>query len=119
MSVLDEIRKLDEQKAKLLSQAKKEALAKAEAAVKELNELGYQYEIVERGKSSSTRRTGIRQSILEEIQKHPNGIDRQALMDALDMTDSKGRQALSNAVAALKKSGKITGDDGHYTAKTP
>lgn len=117
MSVLDEIKKLDEQKAKLLAQAKREALAKAEAAVKELNELGFDYQLVERGKPTTTRRTGIRQTILDEIAKHPNGIGRQQLMDTLDMSDSKGRQALSNAIAALKKQGKIVGDDGHYTAK--
>lgn len=112
MSVLEEIRKLDEQKQKLLAQAKKEALQKAESAVKELNELGFNYRLV--SDEPRSRRSGVRETILSAIAKNPNGISRQDLMDAVGMTDAKGKQAVSNAIAALKRTGKITGDSGHY-----
>lgn len=116
MTALEQIKKLEEQKQKLLVEAKKEALEKAEAAVKELNELGFHYKLVSSDRTTTVRRSGVRADILAEIQKHPNGIDRQALMEAVGITDEKGRQSLSNAVAALKKAGKITGEGGHYTA---
>lgn len=48
-SVLAQLAHLDEQRTALLEGAKKEALAKAQAAISELNALGYDYEIRERG----------------------------------------------------------------------
>ena len=47
MSVLDQLKKLDEQRAKLLDGAKEEALGKAKAAIAELNELGFSYKLVQ------------------------------------------------------------------------
>lgn len=47
MSVLEKLQALDAQRAKLLEDAKKEALDKAEKAVAELNELGFSYRLVE------------------------------------------------------------------------
>jgi hypothetical protein len=47
MSVLEELKALDEQRAQLLEGAKKEALDKAQKAVAELNELGFDYSLVE------------------------------------------------------------------------
>jgi hypothetical protein len=47
MSVLDELKALDAQRAALLEGAKKEALDKAEKAIAELNELGFNYRLVE------------------------------------------------------------------------
>ena len=47
MSVLDELKALNEQRDKLLEAAKREALEKAEKAVAELNELGFHYSLVE------------------------------------------------------------------------
>jgi hypothetical protein len=47
MTVLEQLKKLDEQRAALLDNAKKEALAKAEAAVADLNSLGFAYRLVE------------------------------------------------------------------------
>lgn len=46
-SVLEQLKKLDEQRAKLLEGAKAEAIKKAEEAVAELNELGFAYRLVE------------------------------------------------------------------------
>ena len=47
MSVLDKLKALDEERAKLLEGAKKEALEAAHKAVATLNELGFQYRLVE------------------------------------------------------------------------
>jgi hypothetical protein len=47
VSVLEQLKKLDEQRAKLLEGAKTEAVKKAEEAVAELNELGFSYRLVE------------------------------------------------------------------------
>ena len=118
MSVLDEIKKLDEQRAKLLSDAKAEALKKAQTAIDTLNSLGFNYQLVsgDAPKAIRQRRSGVRDSVLAEIKKHPQGISRQALLDAMGATDTKAQQSVSNAVSALKKSGTITGEDGHYTA---
>ena len=51
MSVLEKLKDLDAQRAQLLEGAKKEALFKAEKAVVELNELGFDYRLVEGGAS--------------------------------------------------------------------
>jgi hypothetical protein len=47
MSVLEKLKDLDAQRTQLLEDAKKEALDKAEKAVAELNELGFNYRLVE------------------------------------------------------------------------
>jgi hypothetical protein len=46
-SVLEKLKALDAQRAQLLDDAKKEALDNAEKAVAELNELGFNYGLVE------------------------------------------------------------------------
>jgi hypothetical protein len=53
MSVLEKLKALDAQRAQLLEGAKKEALDKAKKAVAELNELGFDYSLVE-GASTAT-----------------------------------------------------------------
>ena len=119
MSVLDEIRKLDEQKAKLLNQAKKEALQKAEAAIRELNELGFDYRLVEGGGKATTgaRRTGIRNEVLSAVKAAPHGVKRADILAALDANDKSSQQSVSNALSALKKAGSVTQDNaGNYKA---
>jgi hypothetical protein len=60
-SILERIQDLERQKQALLSDAKKEALAKVEAAVAELNALGFNYVLSEApGTSSSGNRVGTR-----------------------------------------------------------
>ena len=54
-SVLDQLKALDEQRAKLLDGAKGEALEQAEKAVVELNELGFDYRLVEGPQTRSRR----------------------------------------------------------------
>jgi hypothetical protein len=53
-SVLEKLKALDAQRAQLLEDAKKEALDKAEKAVAELNELGFNYSLVERASPASS-----------------------------------------------------------------
>jgi hypothetical protein len=53
-SVLEKLKALDAQRAQLLEGAKKEALDNAERAVAELNELGFNYRLVE-GATSTAR----------------------------------------------------------------
>ncbi|WP_421993975.1 hypothetical protein [Roseococcus sp.] len=65
---------------------------------------------------TGTRRTGVRDDVLAAIKKRPDGISRQDLLKAMDATEKSHEQSISNAVAALKKEGKITTDQGHYKA---
>jgi hypothetical protein len=53
-SVLEKLKALDAQRSQLLEGAKKEALDNAEKAVAELNELGFNYRLVE-GATSTAR----------------------------------------------------------------
>ena len=55
-TVLEELKALDAQRAQLLEGAKKEALDNAERAVAELNELGFDYRLVEGASTTSTAR---------------------------------------------------------------
>lgn len=57
-SVLEQIKELEEQKTALADEAKKEAVAQAQAAVDVLGALGYQYTLVreDKQKKTSTRR---------------------------------------------------------------
>ncbi len=47
MGVLEELKALDEQRAKILTKAKLAALEKAEDAIAELNRLGFHYSLIE------------------------------------------------------------------------
>lgn len=63
-TALQRIKRLDEQRAALLEEARNEALAKAEAAVAELNALGFSYGLVERrgaARQTPPGRKGTRQ----------------------------------------------------------
>ncbi len=55
-SVLEKLKALDAQRAQLLDDAKKEALANAEKALAELNELGFHYSLTEGATSTSAAR---------------------------------------------------------------
>jgi len=118
MSVLDELKKLDKQRAELLANAKQEAVKKAEAAVAELNALGFNFSLKEAGvKGTGSRRSGIRQEVLATVKAQPNGISRADLLDTLNAKgDTSAEQSVSNALSALKKNGSISGEDGIYKA---
>lgn len=83
------------------------------------------YENVKKGKapvtrtrtSTGTRRTGIRQDVLAEVKKHPDGIAPADIREALGMHEKSDAQAVSNALAALKKQNAIAQkDDGLYVS---
>ncbi|MFG6605255.1 hypothetical protein ACGYLM_01405 [Sulfitobacter sp. 1A10445] len=115
-----QIAELQAQKQKLIDDEKKNALKKVEDAIKELNALGFNYQLVDgtkKTKTTRTRRSGVRDSVLAEIKKHPGGISRADLMAAMNATDDKAQTSVSNAVAALKKNDEITAEQGHYTAQ--
>lgn len=119
MSLIEQIKELDEQRAKLVCDAKADALSRIESAITDLKELGFDYQLVEGGRSasSSPRRPGVRQDVYDTIES--NGpISRQDLMEAMGAKGNKsGEQSISNAIAALKRAGRITADDGIYQAK--
>jgi len=117
MSILDQIRELEEQKNKLLEQARKEAVTKAEVAIAELNALGFNYRLTG-GPSAAgfgKRRTGVRQEVLNTIKGAPEGLSRADLLEKMSAKgDKSAEQSISNALAALKKNHTISADDGIY-----
>lgn len=131
-NVKDELRKLDEEEArikaqrdKLREQAKEEALAAINAAIEELNALGYNYRLTEaQGATRSAsrastigRRSGVREQVLQTVSAAgPDGIDSAAVREQLGMTDKADSQAVSNALSALKRQSKISLNGGVYTA---
>jgi hypothetical protein len=133
MSVLDDIRKLDEQKAALIESAKKEALDQANTAIATLNELGFSYHLTQgqntprqtidprigaslRSAATGTRRTGIREQVLQAVTES-DGISRSKLLEQMGAKGEKSaEQSISNALAALKKGGQIGLVDGNYRA---
>jgi len=48
VNILDAIKKLEEERERLIEGAKSEALAKAQEAISDLGRLGFEYELVER-----------------------------------------------------------------------
>lgn len=112
MSVLDQIRELEAKKQKLLATAKVEALQKANAAINELSELGFHYELVER--DAPQRRTGVRETVLKAVSSAADGITPAQIAVALNMDNKAGKQSVSNALAALKKAGTVSSQNGVY-----
>jgi hypothetical protein len=55
MSVLAKLKALDEERAKLLDGAKRETLEKIHKAIVDLNELGFQFSLIEKASSSPSR----------------------------------------------------------------
>ncbi len=52
-SAIDRIKKLDEQRSKILGEAKEEAIGQARTAIIELNSLGFNYELKEGSRKAS------------------------------------------------------------------
>ena len=81
------------------------------------------YDEAKRGKPTRAQRQATtaraprgskRDGLLAAIKAHP-GITRGAIIDQLGVKGDKGQeQSISNALAALKKAGTITADDGKY-----
>jgi NADPH-dependent glutamate synthase beta subunit-like oxidoreductase len=62
------------------------------------------------------RKAGVRDEVLAKIAASADGISRKDLLTAMNATDKAAEQSISNAVSALKKDGKISGEQGHYKA---
>ena len=55
MSLIDQLKALDEQRAKLIDDAKRAALDKAHNAVADLNDLGFRYHLTEGARSAAPK----------------------------------------------------------------
>ena len=73
-SYLEQIRNLDEQRAQLRQEAKAEALAKAQEGVRELEELGFIYDMIEREPDGNQASVGRRQGIKRPMRDKPCAI---------------------------------------------
>lgn len=72
---------------------------------------------VSRRRKSGTRRTGRRAEVLAAVRQHPEGISRGDLLAAMGASGNTAEeQAISNALAALKKASKLEIKDGKYQA---
>ncbi|WP_299961498.1 hypothetical protein [uncultured Roseobacter sp.] len=127
MSVIDEIKQLEAQKQKLLGQAKSEAMKAANKAIADLKALGFEYHLSEgpkpkakrattAKKSTRTRRSSVRDDVLKVISNSEAGLVRKEIFTVLNATDKSTKQAVANALAALKKSGELTTEGRIYKA---
>ena len=123
-SILEKLKKLDEERVNLVAAAKSQALATANMAIADLDALGFTYRLVEGGtstpriSSTGTRRAGIRDEVLAAVKAAgADGISRADLLQALGVKGNKsGEQSVSNALSALKKAGATSTKDGRHIA---
>jgi hypothetical protein len=73
LTILQQIKKLDEERAKLLESAKNEALAKATEAVEELKALGFSYELAEPAPGKTRAPRAARGTTRKVIDHTPQG----------------------------------------------
>jgi hypothetical protein len=71
-TALQQIKKLDEERGKILEGAKKEALARAEEAINELTALGFDYELVEPARAIARKTRTARKAWGPD--HHPKGM---------------------------------------------
>ena len=121
MSAVEKYRALLSEAEALKESAKKEALDIISAGINALNELGFTYHLTEAStkavpRSSGTRRTGIREEVLAVVKKAPSGIASASIQSAMGASDKQAKQAVANALSALKREGKITQDGKLYKA---
>lgn len=121
--VLKQIEELEAQKQKLLADAKAEAVTKAEEAVAMLNELGFNYRLVEGGtvasapRSPSGRRMGVKDDVLATLKAHPEGMKRGQILEAMGAKgDTSFEGSITNALGGLKRDGSVILTDGIYKA---
>jgi hypothetical protein len=122
-SIIDQIMELEAQKQALMSKAKSEALNAAEKAIADLNNLGFNYRIIE-GSSTTpaqftttrTRKAGVADEVLAVIKAAPTGLPRAGVLEQLHAHDTKAQQSISNALSNLKKKGQVTAENGVYKA---
>jgi hypothetical protein len=111
-----QIAELQAQKRVMIEEETKTAKKKVELALQELNALGFSYKLVQEDAAPTrTRRTGVRDDVLKTI-KNGDGMKPAEIAVAMGMDDARGKQSISNALTALKKSGMVVVTDGAYTA---
>jgi hypothetical protein len=71
LTTLQQIKKLDEERKKLLESAKADALARAEEAINELTALGFDYELVEPARETARKTRTARKASAPD--HHPKG----------------------------------------------
>ena len=71
-TTLQQLKKLDEERTKLLEGAKADALARAEEAINELIALGFAYELAEPGRTTARKPTTARKGSAPD--HHPKGV---------------------------------------------
>jgi hypothetical protein len=71
MSVLEKLKSLDAQRAQLLEGAKQEALDKAEKAVTELKELGFDYRLIEGAATARAPRNSVSEAPKRHARDEP------------------------------------------------
>ncbi len=69
-------------------------------------------------KPKSSRRSGIRQAVLDTIKKNPDGMTPGQIKDTMGLIDQSGSNSVTNALSALKRANRVTVDDGRYKAAT-
>lgn len=121
---------IKDKREKLISAAKTEALAAAERAVADLNNLGFHYRLVETEtvqrstrvpeqdtiRTRSPRKGGVSEQVLEVIKAAPSGLPRAGVLTAMNASDDKTITSITNALANAKKKGLLVAKDGVYTA---
>ena len=70
-TALQQIKKLDEERAKLLESAKADALARAEEAINELTALGFDYELAEPARATARETRTVHKGLVPD--HHPKG----------------------------------------------
>jgi hypothetical protein len=70
-TIIEKIKKLDDERAKLLESAKADALARAEEAINELTALGFDYELVEPARATARKPRTARKGSAPD--HHPKG----------------------------------------------
>jgi hypothetical protein len=113
-----QIAKLEAEKQSIIGAKINEILSGVEEGIKELNTLGHSCKLTVSSTASrrGSRRTGIRKQVLDTVKAAQKGINRADLLSKLDASHKSAQQSVSNALAALKKDGKIDAKDGVYTA---
>jgi hypothetical protein len=86
LSVLDTLKALDEQRAKVLNEAKSAALQKAQDAIGELSQLGFHYKLIESSglptaKGPQNERAGAHEQLMQK-----GGVKVEAPSSGFDQT---------------------------------
>ena len=127
-SIVEQIMELEAKKQELMAKAKTEALAAAQKAVADLNDLGFHYTLVEGGttvtrttnpttRTRAPRAGGISEQVLETIASAPDGLIRADILEKMNAFGNNTMiNSISNAMSNLQKKGKVTRENGIWKA---